>query len=66
MRKVGEKPAVLTHHIQLHGQATQVLRSAMIGEDKINVAFGEGPIKGEFLSGLLSKSAPTSSRDGLV
>jgi hypothetical protein len=23
----------------------------MIGEDKINVAFGEGPIEGEFLIG---------------
>jgi hypothetical protein len=51
MRIVGEEPAVLAHHTELHGQAAQVLRSAMIGEDKINVAFGEGPIEGEFLIG---------------
>ena len=47
----GEKLPMLAHHTELHGQAAQVLRPPMVGQDKLNIALGEGPIEGEFLIG---------------
>ena len=39
---------MLPQHTELHGQAAEVLRTTMVGEDKVDVALGEGPIEGQF------------------